>query len=99
MRDYDERYASTELGDVVVSIKLPSGMSVGEGRRLLERAVVPFPSVEVQDQEQFKEAQEAQIDQFINLIYVLLALAISKAICSPRPTRCRAVQGPTLSYG
>jgi putative ABC transport system permease protein len=40
----------------------------------------PFPAVEVQDQEEFREAQEAQIDQFINLIYVLLALAIGIAL-------------------
>ncbi len=80
MRDYAPHYESTDLGDVFVSVKLPAGMSISEGRRDLERVLEPFPSIEVQDQQEFKEAQEAQIDQFINLIYVLLALAIGIAL-------------------
>jgi putative ABC transport system permease protein len=80
MRDYGPHYAATDLGDVFVSVKLPSGMSIAEGRRELERVLEPFPAVEVQDQEEFQQAQEAQIDQFINLIYVLLALAIGIAL-------------------
>jgi putative ABC transport system permease protein len=80
MRDYQPHYATTDLGDVFVSVKLPAGMSEREGRRELERVLEPFPAVEVQDQQEFKEAQEAQIDQFINLIYVLLALAIGIAL-------------------
>ena len=76
MREYEEHYATTDIGDVFVSVRLPPGMSIAEGRRLIERALEPFPAVEVQDQEEFREAQEAQIDQFLNLIYVLLALAV-----------------------
>ena len=40
----------------------------------------PFPNVEVQDQEEFRETQESQIDQFLNLMYVLLALAVVIAL-------------------
>jgi putative ABC transport system permease protein len=80
MRDYEPSYASTDLGDVFVSVKLPPGMTLAEGRRELERALRPFPSVDVQDQAEFQEAQEAQIDQFINLVYLLLALAIMIAL-------------------
>ncbi len=80
MRDYEPHYASTDLGDVFVSVKLPPGMSLEAGRRDLERVLEPFPSVEVQDQQEFQEAQEAQIDQFINLVYLLLALAIAIAL-------------------
>jgi hypothetical protein len=80
MRDYAPAYESTDLGDVFVSVKLPPGMSIAEGRRELERALVPFPNVNVQDQAEFQESQEAQIDQFLNLMYVLLALAVGIAL-------------------
>ena len=63
-----------------VSVKLPPGMSVAEGRRELNRTLAAFPNVEIQDQEEFREAQESQIDQFLNLMYVLLALAVFIAL-------------------
>jgi putative ABC transport system permease protein len=80
MRDYQAHYGAVDLGDVFVSVKLPSGMSLAEGRRELERVLTVFPSVEIQDQEEFREAQESQINQFLNLMYVLLALAVFIAL-------------------
>jgi putative ABC transport system permease protein len=80
MPDYERHYASVDLGDFFVSVKLPPGMSIADGRRELERVLEPFPSVNVQDQEEFRETQESQIDQFLNLVYVLLALAVVIAL-------------------
>jgi putative ABC transport system permease protein len=80
MRDYEPHYETTDIGDVFVSIKLPPGMSVEQGRRDIEQVLKAFPGVEAQDQQEFQDAQEAQTDQFLNLVYVLLALAILIAL-------------------
>jgi putative ABC transport system permease protein len=59
-----------------VYANLAPGVSAEEGRATLDRIVKPFPNLEVQDQTQFKEDQASQINQLLNLIYVLLFLAV-----------------------
>ncbi|MEX2255618.1 MAG: ABC transporter permease [Acidimicrobiia bacterium] len=99
MRDYAPEYASTDLGDVFLSVKLPPGMSLAEGRTELDRVLEPFPGVKVQDQEEFKESQEAQIDQFLNLMYLLLALAVAIALLGIANTLALSVFERTHELG
>ena len=68
---FNEHY-TTQL-DQQVYVKLADGVSTDQGRRVLERAIKPYPNAELQDQSEFKEAQADQINQLLNLIYVLLA--------------------------
>ena len=42
----------------------------------MEKAVKPYANAEVEDQAEFKAKQEQSIDQFVNLIYALLFLAV-----------------------
>lgn len=65
-----------EQFDFQVFAKLKPGVSLAEGKKALERAVRPYPNAEVKDQAGYKASQEAQINQFVNLIYALLALAV-----------------------
>jgi putative ABC transport system permease protein len=99
MDDYQREYASTDLGDVFVSVKLPPGMGIREGRREIERAVAPFPNVSVQDQAEFQESQEMQIDQFLNLMYLLLALAVAIALLGIANTLALSVVERTHELG
>jgi putative ABC transport system permease protein len=47
-----------------------------------------FPTVTVQNQDDFSKAQRSQVDQLLYLIYALLGLAIIIA-CSASSTRLR----------
>jgi len=74
------RAAYTDQADVIVAVKLPDGTSIAAGRRTIEAALVPYPNVAAQDQADCKEIPEAQIDQFLNLMYMLLLLAVAIAL-------------------
>jgi len=62
--------------DNQVYASLKPGVSAAAGRREIEPVLEAYPTADLQDQAEFKEAQEAQIDQIVNLIYALLALAV-----------------------
>ncbi|MFO7592284.1 MAG: FtsX-like permease family protein [Acidimicrobiia bacterium] len=78
MPDFEATY--TDQADVFIAVKIPSGTTVAAARRAIDAALVPYPNVEAKDQAEFKESQEAQIDQFLNLMYMLLLLAVVIAL-------------------
>jgi putative ABC transport system permease protein len=78
MPEYERVY--TDQADVFVSVKLPPGLGFERGRRVIDRALKPYPNVDAKDQGEFQAQQEASIDQFLNLMYVLLLLAVIIAL-------------------
>ncbi|MFM9013591.1 MAG: FtsX-like permease family protein, partial [Gemmatimonadota bacterium] len=46
----------------------------------IQRVLRAYPNAELQDQEEFKASQTQQVDQVLNLIYALLALAVIIAL-------------------
>ncbi|KAA8888698.1 FtsX-like permease family protein [Nocardia colli] len=66
--------------NVVVLVTAKPGANLTEMRADLERAVEPFPVVQVQDREEFKGAQGKQINTLLAILYGLLALAVVIAI-------------------
>jgi len=78
MPEYERAY--TDQADVFVSVKLPAGVGLERGRRIIDRALKPYPNVNAKDQGEFQAQQEASIDQFLNLMYVLLLLAVVIAL-------------------
>jgi putative ABC transport system permease protein len=62
--------------DFQVYANLKDGVSAEQGRKAIESVADAYPSAKVQDLAQYKSNQESQIDTFVNLIYVLLALAV-----------------------
>jgi putative ABC transport system permease protein len=75
---YEENFV--QRLDSLVLVKLADGVSPAEGRRALEAATEDSPSVQVQDQAQFKEQQIQLIDQILGFVQVLLLLAIVIAL-------------------
>ncbi|MEU7140110.1 FtsX-like permease family protein [Nocardia sp. NPDC046473] len=66
--------------NVVVLVTAEPGANLTEMRSDLEKAVEPFPVVQVEDREEFKGAQGKQINTLLAILYGLLALAVVIAI-------------------
>jgi putative ABC transport system permease protein len=49
-------------------------------QQAVQRALAPYPNVEVQTRAQFEASQTAQVDQLLGLVYALLALAVLIAL-------------------
>ena len=75
---YDLHY--TERLDNQVFVKLEPGADRATTTARIERVLKAYPNAELQDQEQFKASQTQQVDQVLNLIYALLALAVIIAL-------------------
>ncbi|MEL6981393.1 MAG: FtsX-like permease family protein [Actinomycetota bacterium] len=71
-------YESTgaEQLDFAAFAILADGVEVEEARSSILAAAEAYPNVEVQDRDEYIEAQSAGLDQILGLIYGLLALAI-----------------------
>ena len=75
---YDANYPAGLDAQIAVIVR--PGVSDAAARSALEAVLAPYPSAELQDQTEFKRSREQSIDQVVNLIYGLLALAILIAI-------------------
>ena len=71
---YDANF--TQHLDQVVLAKIADGVSPAEAKAAVTSVSKTYPSVDIQDQAQFREAQAKQIDQLLGLITALLGLAI-----------------------
>ncbi|MGZ8734870.1 MAG: FtsX-like permease family protein, partial [Acidimicrobiia bacterium] len=65
-----------EQFDAQVYATLRPGVSLEAGKKAMDRVVEPYANAEVEDQAEFKAKQQQSIDQFVNLIYALLFLAV-----------------------
>ncbi|AXT86472.1 ABC transporter permease [Aeromicrobium sp. A1-2] len=69
-----------QRADSTIAVNADDGVDqVALGKRL-EAATLAFPTVTVQNQEEFAQAQRSQVDQLLYLIYALLGLAIIIAV-------------------
>ena len=62
--------------DTQVIVDLAEGVDLEDGRAAVETVTDEYPLAKVQDQNELKASQAAQINQFLALIYVLLGLAV-----------------------
>jgi putative ABC transport system permease protein len=62
--------------DAQIYAKVADGADSEQVRAELEALVAPYGTVELLDRTEFKAEQAAQINQFLNIIYALLALAV-----------------------
>ncbi|MEO6121186.1 MAG: FtsX-like permease family protein, partial [Acidimicrobiales bacterium] len=69
-----------EQFDLAVLVSVADGADRATARAAVEAVAGDYPTAEVQDQREYADAQAAQIDQVLNLIYVLLALAVFIAL-------------------
>jgi putative ABC transport system permease protein len=74
-----ERLFTTQQDDVILARAAP-GVSPEEAKAAAEARLAEFPNLDVRTREEYKELVAGQIDQFLRLFYVLLAMAVVIAI-------------------
>lgn len=62
--------------DARIFLSRAEGVDAAAARRAIEAVTGAYPNATLQDQTEYKEAQAAQVDQLLGLIYVMLFLAI-----------------------
>jgi putative ABC transport system permease protein len=85
--------------DQYVFVKLASGVSPADGRRAIDGVLKAYPNAELQDRTEFKDAQAAQINQLLNLIYALLFLAVLIALIGIANTLALSIYERTRELG
>ena len=94
---YEANYA-TQF-DARVFVAKSDDATAAQARAAVERVTSPYPNAKLQDQTQFKEAQAAQINQLLALIYVLLFLAIFIALLGIQNTLALSIFERTRELG
>jgi putative ABC transport system permease protein len=69
-----------QRADSTIAVNAEPGVEKVALGRSLETVTRPFPTVTVQNRDDFSDAQRAQVDQLLYLIYALLGLAIVIAV-------------------
>jgi putative ABC transport system permease protein len=66
--------------DIITMIKLKPGVSIDEGKAAVQKVADEYFAPDVQDRDEYIESVAGQIDAFLVVVYVLLALAIIIAL-------------------
>ena len=82
-----------------VFLSFEEGVTAADSRVGLDAALGEWPNAEIQDQAQFKETIAGQIDQMLNMIYGLLALAVVIALIGIANTLALSVHERTRELG
>ncbi len=85
--------------DTSVLVAKADGVSVADARAAIEQVTAEYPTAKLQDQTEYKQAQAAQIDRFVNLVYVLLALAVLIALLGIANTLALSIFERTRELG
>ncbi|TVY99070.1 FtsX-like permease family protein [Trebonia kvetii] len=85
--------------DVAAFIKLAPGVSTGAARPAIDRVLAAYPNVTLQDQAQYKAQQAQQVNQLLNLVYGLLALAVVIALIGIANTLALSIYERTHELG
>lgn len=93
---YESGFLTQLDQDVLVSIEPGQEEAV---RDAIEALTADFPTVEVQDREEFREETAGQVDQFLAVIYALLALAVVIALIGIANTLALSIHERTREIG
>ncbi|MGH9178865.1 MAG: ABC transporter permease [Acidimicrobiales bacterium] len=63
-----------------IFVEVNDGVAPAAARRSIEAAAAPYPTAEVQDQQEFKDEQADQVNQILGLVYAMLAFAVTIAL-------------------
>jgi putative ABC transport system permease protein len=85
--------------DQYVFVNLASGVSPAQGRKAIDGVLKAYPNAKLQDQTEFKDAQAAQINQLLGLIYVMLLLAVVIALIGIANTLALSIYERTRELG
>ena len=93
-----EHNFSSQL-DFQVYVKLAPGVSAAAGRAAIDAVLRAYPSATLMDRTEYKQQQEAQIDQLLNMVYGLLALALIIALIGIANTLALSIYERTRELG
>jgi putative ABC transport system permease protein len=88
-----------QVTDNSVIVKLAPGTSVAAARAGITAAVVPYGSPDVQDRQQYADAQASGVNVVLTISYVLLVLAIVIALAGIANTLALSVHERTRELG
>jgi putative ABC transport system permease protein len=89
----------TDPFDMQVFVQKADGVTFDEARAVIESEADAYATADVQDREEFKEAQGSQIDPLVNLINGLLLLAILIAVLGIMNTLTLSIVERTRELG
>ena len=92
------RNFSSQL-DIQVYARLAPGVSADHGRTAIESVLAAYPNATLMDRTQYKQEQEAQIDQLLGLMYGLLGLALVIALIGIANTLALSIYERTRELG
>jgi putative ABC transport system permease protein len=85
--------------DIDVFVKLAPGVSASAGRRAIQGVLAAYPNVTLMDQAQYRAQQEQSVNQLLNLVYGLLALAVVIALIGIANTLALSIYERTRELG
>jgi putative ABC transport system permease protein len=98
-----QRVMAREFGqtqDTIDFVQVEPGASAAEVQAILTKGVEEaFPVAEVLNQQELKESREEQVDQLVNLVYALLALAIVISLFGIANTLALSIHERTRELG
>ncbi len=77
---WDANFPVIQQTDYQVYVRLAPGADPAAVRTQIDELAAAYPTAKVQDLGEFKRTQEAQINQFLNVIYALLGLSLVIAL-------------------
>jgi putative ABC transport system permease protein len=80
-------------------VVFPDGASATDSRSAVEVVTDEYPQVRVEDRTEFKETQEAQLDQLLSIIQVFLGLSLFIAVLGITNTLALSVYERTRELG
>ena len=85
--------------DARVFIDRADTVTAADARAAIHRVLADYPTATLQDQTEFKQAQATQIDQVLNFVYLLLALAVVIALLGIANTLALSILERTRELG
>ncbi|MGH9150875.1 MAG: ABC transporter permease [Acidimicrobiales bacterium] len=85
--------------DAQIYLTVADGVAPDDARRAVESVAAAYPTAEVQDQQEFKEAQSAQINQILGLVYAMLGFAVVIALMGIANTLSLSIHERTRELG
>ena len=89
----------TDQLDFLILAKLKPGVSAEQGRKAIEPLLKPYPTAKLKDNAQYKADQKKQVNQFLNLFYVMLFLAVVIAAIGITNTMTLSIHERTRELG
>jgi putative ABC transport system permease protein len=85
--------------DFFVFAKLKPGVSAADGRAAIKPLLAAYPTAKLQDNAQFKADQQAQVNKFVALVYLLLFFALVIALIGIANTLALSIHERTREIG